>query len=188
MAELFISHDNQTKTEEDLQNAKKTRYHLNLYEDWQNLFEWQSVCYAISIPRRTELIYVNGKFIMGYEWEKEFSKGWGNSPLYLHIGTNWRGEVTDLNIYDSAFEEDEMISWTTSCETPADGGILSWRPEMYNLTNNNDTETVIDEVAADDLCPSKNIKADVLEFFDDGVGRSPAMSEEMCAIEVSSSS
>ena len=167
--------------EEEEEKVEKTRWHFNLYEDWMDLFEWQSACYGFSVIKKTELLFVNGKFIQGYEWEPELSKGWGDYPLTIKLMEGWRGEVTDLNIYDSAFEEDEMISWTTSCETPADGGILSWRPEMYNLTNNNDTETVIDEVAADDLCPSKNMKADVLEFFDDGVGRSPAMSEEMCA-------
>ena len=181
IAELFISHDNQTKTEEDLQNAKKTRYHLNLYEDWQNLFEWQSVCYAISIPRRTELIYVNGKFIMGYEWEKKFSKGWGNSPLYLQIGTNWKGEVTDLNIYDSAFDDEELIARTTSCEKPAEGEIFAWNPEKFNLTNNKDTETMLSEVSASELCSSEGKDKNVLEVFDNGKPKSPLQSEQICA-------
>ena len=78
VADLFFSHDNQTRTEETLQQAKKIRWHFNLYGDWQDLFEWQSVCYAISVVKKSELIYVNGKFIMVYEWPKEFSKGWGS--------------------------------------------------------------------------------------------------------------
>ena len=181
IAELFISHDNQTKTEEDLQNAKKTRYHLNLYEDWQNLFEWQSVCYAISIPRRTELIYLNGKFIMGYEWEKEFRKGWGNSPLYLQIGTNWKGEVTDLNIYDSAFDDKELIARTNSCEEPAEGEIFAWNPEKFNLTNDKDTETILSEVSASELCSSEEKDKNILEVFDNGKPKSALQSEQICA-------
>ena len=176
--EIYFSHDNQTAQEQSIQMAEKTRWHFNLYEDWLDLFEWQSACYAVSVIKRKELLYVNGKFIQGYEWPKKFRKGWGDYPLLLKVMGGWRGEVTDLNIYDSAFEKEEMISWTTSCETPAEGEILSWKPEIYNLTNNNDTETVISEVALEYLCSSH--EESILEMFDSGVGKSPAMSEEIC--------
>ena len=178
--EIFFSH-NQTSQEQSIQMAEKTRWHFNLYEDWLDLFEWQSACYAFSIIKRKELLYVNGKFIQGYEWPKQFRKGWGDYPLLLKLMVNWKGEVTDLNIYDSAFEKDEMLSWTTSCGTPTKGGILSWMPEIYNLTNNNDTETVISEVASDDLCSNQNTDMNILEIFDNGLGKSPAMSEDTCA-------
>ena len=177
--EIYFSHDNQTAQEQSIQMAEKTRWHFNLYEDWLDLFEWQSACYAVSVIKRKELLYVNGKFIQGYEWPKKFRKGWGDYPLLLKVMGGWRGELTDLNIYDSAFEKEEMISWTTSCETPAEGEILSWKPEIYNLTNNNDTETVISEVSTDDLC--LNREETVLEIFDNGLGKSPAMSEDTCA-------
>ena len=179
--EIFYSHDNQTSQEQSIQMAEKTRWHFNLYEDWLDLFEWQSACYAISVIKRKELLYVNGKFIQGYEWPKQFRKGWGDYPLILKLMVNWRGEVTDLNIYDSAFEKEEMVSWTTSCGFPADGGILPWLPDLYNITNNNDTEVLISEVASDDLCSSQASNKNVLELFDDGTGKSPAMSEEICA-------
>ena len=180
VAELFISHNNQTRKEEALQHAEKTRYHMNLYEEWQDLFEWQSICYAISISRKSELMYVNGKFIMGYEWPKDFNKGWGDFPLNLQMGANWRGEVTDLNIYDSAFDEEELIARTTSCQEPEKGGIFAWSPEKYNLTNNDDIETILSEVPAADLC-LQDKDQDVLELFDSGVPKSPLQSEQICA-------
>ena len=180
VAELFISHNNQTRKEEALQHAEKTRYHMNLYEEWQDLFEWQSICYAISIARKSELMYVNGKFIMGYEWPKDFNKGWGDFPLNLQMGTNWRGEVTDLNIYDSAFDEEELIARTTSCQEPEKGGIFAWSPEKYNLTNNDDIETILSEVPASDLC-LQDKDQDVLELFDSRVPKSPLQSEQICA-------
>ena len=180
--EIFFSHDNQTSKEQTIQMAEKTRWHFNLYEDWLDLFEWQSACYSFSVVKRIELVYVNGKFIQGYQWPKQFKKGWGDYPLRLKLMMNWRGEVTDLNIYDSAFEKDELIKWTTSCEIPAVGGILSWMPEMYNITSNNDTEAVISEVASDNLCFSqRSNNKSVLEIFDDGILKSPATSDEMCA-------
>ena len=175
--DVFFSHDNQTSQEQSIQNAAKTRWHFNLYEDWVELFEWQSACYAFSVIKRKELLYVNGKFIQGYQWTKQFRKGWGDYPLLLKLMVNWKGEVTDLNIYGSAFEKDEMVSWTTSCGTPAEGGILSWMPEVYNITNNNETEALISEVASDDLCSSRNSNKNILEIFDDGVGKSPAIYE-----------
>ena len=177
--QVFFSHDNQTSQEQMLQLAEKTRWHFNLYEDWFDLYEWYRACYAFSVIKRKELLFVNGKLIQGYEWTKKFSKGWGAYPLRLMLMRGWRGEVTDVNIYDLAFEKDEMVSWTTSCGIPAEGKILSWMPETYNLTNNNASETVISEVALEDLCPSQDKY--ILEMFDDGEGKSPAMSEDFCA-------
>ena len=177
--EVFYSHGNQTGQEQTIQMAEKTRWHFNLYDDWLDLFEWQSVCYAISVTKKKELLFLNGKFIQGYKWSKQFKKGWGDYPLLLKLMADWRGEVTDLNIYDTAFENEDMISWTTSCGTPAKGQILSWRPEIFNLTNNNYTKAVLGEVASEDLC--QNSKKNVLEIFDDGTGKSPAMSEAACA-------
>ena len=60
-AELYISQDNETRAEHAIQVAEKVRWHVFLFEEWQDLFEWQSVCYAISLPKKTELIFVNGK-------------------------------------------------------------------------------------------------------------------------------
>ena len=150
-----------------------------MYDEWLDLYEWHRACYAFSVIKRKELLYVNGKLIQGYEWTYEFSKGWGAYPLQLVLMRGWYGEVTDVNIYGTAFEKDEMVSWTTSCGIPAEGNILSWIPEIYNLTNSNVSQTVISEVALKDLCPSQ--EKNVLEMFDDGVGKSPAMSEDFCA-------
>ena len=150
-----------------------------MYEEWLDLYEWHRACYAFSVIKRKELLYVNGKLIQGYEWTYEFSKGWGPYPLQLMLMRGWYGEVTDVNIYGTAFEKDEMVSWTTSCGIPAEGNVLSWIPEIYNLTNSNVSETVISEVALKDLCPSQ--EKDVLEMFDNHLGKSPAMSEDFCA-------
>ena len=77
--------------------------------------------------------------------------GWGDYLLVLKLIINWRGEVTDLNIYDSAFDKEQMVSWTTSCDIPLKGEILTWLPNIFNLTNKNDTKTTVCEVASDDL-------------------------------------
>ena len=96
--ELFISHDNQTDKAQSLQQAEKTRWHFNLYEDWMDLFEWQSVCYSFSMSKKHELVYANGKLIQGYKWSKEFRKGWGDNPMRLRLMGGWKGEMTDVNI------------------------------------------------------------------------------------------
>ena len=88
--ELFFAHNNETGREQRIQMSKKTRWHFNLYQDWINLFEWQSACYAFSLIERKELLYVNGKFIQGYEWPRQFSKGWGPYPIRLELMANWR--------------------------------------------------------------------------------------------------
>ena len=177
--ELFISHDNQTDKAQSLQQAEKTRWHFNLYEDWMDLFEWQSVCYSFSMSKKHELVYANGKLIQGYKWSKEFRKGWADNPMRLRLMGGWKGEMTDVNIYDSAFEKDEMISWTTSCGTLPEGQILPWKPELYNITIDEEIEAIVSEVSSEDLCSSQ--EGPLLEIFDNGVGKSPLMSEEFCA-------
>ena len=174
--EIYYSHGNQTMEEEIYQ--EKNRYHMNLYEDWIELFEWQSVCHSTSITKKLELMYLNGKLIQSYQYPAEFKKGWGDYPLILSLMINWRGEITDLNIYDSAFEKEQMVRWTTSCDIPKEGEILAWLPNMFNLTNNNVTKTTVSEVASEDLCPNKN--QEILEIFDDGVPKSPVMGDEIC--------
>ena len=118
---LSFSQDNETMYEQMLTRIGKAQWHANLLEDWVELFEWQSACYTWSVIKKKELLFVNGKFAFGYEWSKQFTKGWSDYPILMKLMSNWRGEMTDLNIYDSFFEEDEMVSWTTSCRTPAEG-------------------------------------------------------------------
>ena len=177
---LNFSHDNETMYEQMLTRIGKAQWHANLLEDWVELFEWQSACYTWSVLKKKELLYVNGKFAFGYEWSKQFSKGWSDYPILLKLMGNWRGEVTDLNLYDSFFEEEQMVSWTMSCGIPAEGRIFSWEPEKFNLTNNDEMETVISEVASDDLCQSQSEDTDILEIFDNGIGKSPIQCEQYC--------
>ena len=73
-----------------------------------------------------------------------------------------------------------MVSWTTSCGIPAEGRIFSWEPEKFNLTNNGEMETVISEVASDDLCQRQTEDTDILEIFDNGIGKSPTQGEQYC--------
>ena len=80
--------------------------------------------------------------------------------------------MTDLNIYDSAFDDDQMIAWTSSCKEPAKGDIFVWNPEKFNLANNNDTETILSKVTVVDLCSKQDEDQSILEMFDH-VGKSP---------------
>ena len=72
-----------------------------------------------------------------------------------------------------------MKMWTTSCNAPKGGEILSWDPASFNLTQNNITRTILGEVASEDLCQGK--KDDIIEVFDDGVPKSPTMANDICA-------
>ena len=152
--------------EQMLTRIGKAQWHANLLEDWVELFEWRSACYTWSVVKKMEMVFIDGKFAFGYQWSKQFTKGWSDYPLLLSLMHNFRGEITDVNIYDSFFEEEEMISWTTSCGSPAKGRILSWVPENYNLTNSNDTEIVIGTVASDDLCKNQDGELKIYEIFD----------------------
>ena len=176
---LFFSHDNQTKREQNFQVAEKTQWHNHLYEDWLYPFDWQSACLTWSVVKNFEMVYVNGKFVQGYEWSLQLKKGWGDGPKLLILAMNWKGEITDLNIYASAFDEEEMKRWTTSCDTPTPGDILDWHPETYNITDTNQTAAIVSEIDAKDLCSGEDKV--VLEIFDDQQLKSPGMSEDHCA-------
>ena len=162
----------------DFQGAEITRWHWTLQKEWLYPFNWQRVCCAWSIRDKFLRAYVNGKLVLGYEWSLQLKKGWGDTQKELQIGVNWRGEVTDVNLYGSAFDEEQMKRWTTSCESPTPGDILAWQPETYNITDTNETSTIISEISAKDLCSVQG--ADVLEVFDDKELKSPIMSENLC--------
>ena len=83
----------------------------------------------------------------------------------------------------STFDFKAPPYWTTSCDEPAKGEILAWSPEKFDLTNtdtdnNNDTETILSEVAASDLCSKQDEDQNILEMFANHVGKSPMESEE----------
>ena len=63
----FQDEEQEEKVRRGEEIDEKTRWHFHLYEDWIDLFEWQSACYAFSVIKRRELLYVNGKFIQGYK-------------------------------------------------------------------------------------------------------------------------
>ena len=57
----------------------------------------------------------------------------------------------------------------------------SWQPEKFDLVNDNDTETVISSVVAEELCSKQGQHQDVLEVFDHNFKKSPLDSEDICA-------
>ena len=57
---------------------------------------------------------------------------------------------------------------------------MSWQPENYTLTNNEEIETVISEVASDDLCLNQKEGIDVFEIFDNGLEKSAFQAELGC--------
>ena len=52
---------------------------------------------------------------------------------YLHFGFNFRGMITDVQIFDRYFDEKEQISRTTGCGIEK-GEIFSWDPSRLNIT------------------------------------------------------
>ena len=177
---IHISHGNLSETEEQSLRASKTRWHFHLYEKSLDLFEWQSVCYSLSIIQKKELIFINGKFLHGYKFSKQFEKGWGNDPIEINLATNWVGEITDFNIYDSAFDKEQMISWTTSCNEPELGELFPWDTLLFNFTNTDEISVAIGEANTKDLCLKETDGNYVLELFSDGVLKSWGMSAELC--------
>ena len=73
----------------------------------------------------------------------------------LKIGLNLRGLITDLNIFSKYFSEEEMVTWTKSCQLTK-GDIFSWNKSRLNITQKEDSPLSVSFVTMDkkDVCPN----------------------------------
>ena len=80
------------------------------------------------------LSYQDGLKIFGFNFPDE-----GEDPLssdffkYLQFGYNFRGMITDVQIFNKYLNDAEQISITTGCEDKK-GEIFSWDPQRVNIT------------------------------------------------------
>ena len=106
-------------------DSKPAGHHVNLPRNLQT-GEWYNFCFAYSSSLQKMHVYANGLKITGHKYIDE-----SEDPLPskyfkdISIGKNFRGLFTDLQIYSSFFDENEMVTWTTGCERN-DGDIYSW--------------------------------------------------------------
>ena len=75
----------------------------------------------------------------------------------LEVGNNVRGLYSDLNIYSSFFNEEEMIAWTTSCDV-AGGDIFSWDISKVELLQTDGKNVSFVKMDKSEVCPDPNKK------------------------------
>ena len=72
----------------------------------------------------------------------------------VQIGRNMRGFITDVNIYASFFDENDMIQWTRKCDYPA-GDIFAWNTKKLDISQEEESSLNVTVVSMDkkDVCP-----------------------------------
>ena len=108
----------------------------NLYVLPRNIdpSKWVHQCHSYSSIAQRALSYQDGLKIYGFNYGDE-----KDDPLdsdffgAILFGYNMRGYITDVQIFNSFYEDASQISWTTACNDKQ-GEIFSWNPNKINMT------------------------------------------------------
>ena len=98
--------------------------------------------------------YINGQKAFSFQFtDKEELPLPARSFELVKIAQNMRGMFTDLQIFSSYYDDDEMVSWTTSCNSDS-GDIIDWNKNKIFIQDNDD-EPRANLIAVDkkDVCP-----------------------------------
>ena len=94
--------------------------------------KWYTFCTSYSSVLHKIHKFQNGLKVFSFTFSDEVEKPMpSNTFKNLNIGQNLRGQITDLNVYSSFFDEDAMIEWTTGCKERK-GDIFSWDATKLN--------------------------------------------------------
>ena len=134
-------------------------YHAPLLPRFLQTGKWYNSCTSYSSKLRKLHLYQDGLKAHSYQYNDQ-----EENPLrptffeVVKLGQNMRGLMTDVNIYSTFFEEEEMVSWTTGCQQ-RDGEIYKWDVSKLNITQDEDSTVNVEFIRLDkaSVCPEKNV-------------------------------
>ena len=109
-------------------------YHNPLLPRFIQTGKWHKSCASYSSKLHKFHVYQDGLKAFSYNFKDE-----NENPLpatffdSVRLGQNMRGLLTDLNIFSTFFEAEEMVSWTVSCKHRR-GEIFSWDVGKLNTS------------------------------------------------------
>ena len=108
-------------------------YHGYVLPKIINIAKWTHVCYGYSSILHQVHMVQDGLEIFSFNYT-DTEEGPLPSTMFtdLRIGKNFRGLITDLQVYDKFFGKLEMKSWTTGCNKE-NGEIFSLASEKINI-------------------------------------------------------
>ena len=96
--------------------------------------KWHHSCTAYSSVLKEAQWYLDGLKVYQYKYEYEQQEPLPSNAFDVMLfGWNIRGLITDVQVYNSYFEEDDLKNWTTTC-TSSKGEIFSWDKTKLNIT------------------------------------------------------
>ena len=96
--------------------------------------KWNNICWSYSSILHHLHMFKDGLKVLGFNFGDEIENPLPSNYFETTLlGWNMRGLITDLHIYASYFNEEELTSWTTGCES-IKGEIFSWDLKKLNLT------------------------------------------------------
>ena len=96
--------------------------------------KWYHFCHSYSSILMRIFTYQDGLKVFGFNFPDNREDPLSSDFFkYLQFGYNFRGMITDVQIFDKFLTEEEQISRTTGCENKK-GKIFSWDPLKINIT------------------------------------------------------
>ena len=87
-----------------------------------------------------------------------------NTFDHVKLGRNFRGLITDVQIYDTYFSKYKMQSWTTECKGGG-GNIFTWAADKVDITqaytsaavkvSNTETNATFVSMNKNEICPDQ---------------------------------
>ena len=103
---------------------------------------WNKFCISADVKGKSYKIVMNGDIVFkANEYDGQHIQSKGN--IFLLNGYSYRedifaypfkGEITDVNIWDTILKENEIENWS-KCITNETGNVLDWSTAEFNLNN-----------------------------------------------------
>ena len=107
-------------------------YHLFVYPKDIVISKWHQICFSYSNTLNHLHLYIDGLKAFSFNFQDESQPFEPNLFEHTRLGHNLRGSLTDLQIYDSFYDEGRMISRTKTCEEEP-GEIFTWDKSRINI-------------------------------------------------------
>ena len=131
-------------------NMQYPRYASYVLPKNIDVSKWIHFCSSYSSSLRRLIRYQNGQKVMGFTFKDKKENPLPQDIFEItQIGRNFRGLLTDLNIYSTFMDDKDLIKWTTGCE-PSGGDIFDW-----DISKIKPLERITEMIKMDknDICP-----------------------------------
>ena len=107
-------------------------YHSFVYPKDIMISKWHQICFSYGNKLRQFHLYIDGLKAFSFNFEDDAQPFKANTFEHTRLAHNLRGSLTDVQIYDSYFDEERMISRTKACDVEP-GDIFAWDKSRIDL-------------------------------------------------------